>query len=67
MNGPTQRRASLTAAFSLGPLRPAQVSAVPSIIGRVRFWGSTALKAGVDPGISWQWSSLRRPNVNACQ
>ena len=32
------------------PLRPALLSAVPSIIFRVGFWGPGALKAGGDPG-----------------
>jgi len=36
--------------LSLGR-RPALVSAVPSIIGRVGFGGFAALKAGVDPGL----------------
>ncbi|MGO9113513.1 MAG: hypothetical protein ACLP9L_30140 [Thermoguttaceae bacterium] len=45
-----QRYARTSRPFSW-PLRPAPVSAVPSIILRVGFWGSAALKADHAIGI----------------
>ena len=39
------------AAPSFGPFRPAPLSAVPSIIFRVGFWGFAALKVGGEPDI----------------